>query len=928
MMSFPGIVHATAYSPNRQYLAVAIKDGPILILNATTMVEEGNISTPQAWISPSSLSWGPNSNKLGAGYAGGVVAVWHAPGGAFDWAKGSLINDVRGVSWSPDGRFLAAGIVHAIYVYTSAGNLNATILTQYGGSQPAGLSWSQDSEFIATGQQAYSPQGAILAVFNANGWGPSLQWRWDGPLMDNVAFEGRARFLAVQLGASRVEAWEVRNWTMYANLSTTSGVEHFAWTWDGSRMAMLETEPSAAPDTVEPLAGFEVVHLGGGAGNSSALAISPDGARVAVGYLDGTLRVLGIGGSRFFDDRSALEATTGEDTSFSVRYGGPGAARVVWRDASGARSGSVPLTLSSGAFVATFIVPSDWTGPIFYHFEAPGDSVSSPERLVRVADNDAPWLEGYTFTRSGASGEVGTAAIVVKDNIAIANSSVVVTVDGVVASTAAASGGDTLNFSLSVPISPTNRSARVDVAATDTSRNGGSLFTDMISLDDLARPTFGADLSLPGTAGGRIQLGIEARDERGTPTVTLTWRELFPTSESAWYAVVLGVPAIGSHAYLGTFPVSEATVGVEYLFAADDAAGNHNATEVRLQPVSDVVPPQILFDASDINATQGVPFHIVVLARDNIGIVGVVALLQQDGGPYVQVSLSFVPGSDPSRFEGWFNVGANAQRLNYEFTVLDEEGNTVSSGVRQVPVLDRTPPSIQLLTSILRVESGRDFTLNVRVRDISKVEELTVYFSHTCAAPYFTYDARAAAAAADVSFAVALSDLNISTAGDARPICFFFFARDGALNGAQNGSALDPFRIEVLDVKDPTAAFSTAGALEVGVLISFDGAASTDDIGVVSWNWTVDGQPAGNRTAIAWLFNTSGPHNVVLTVSDAAGHEASVDQQVNVLPEVIAPISTGGSLWVGVGIALAGIAGAAAVLLLRRRPKQPMEPKA
>src|SRR6476660_7200744 len=151
--------------------------------------------------------------------------------------------------------------------------------------------------------------------------------------MDNVAFEGRGRFLGVQLANARVEVWEVRNWSLYANISTMSGIEQFAWTADGSRLVTLETAPSAGPNETESLQGFEILHLGGGSGNSSALSVAPNGQRVAVGYLDGTVRILDIGGDRLFDDQTPLSATTGDPLTFSVRATAAGTVRVTYSDA-------------------------------------------------------------------------------------------------------------------------------------------------------------------------------------------------------------------------------------------------------------------------------------------------------------------------------------------------------------------------------------------------------------------------------------------------------------------------------------------------------------------------------------------------------------------------------------------------------------------
>src|SRR6185295_13632207 len=132
-----GTIDAVSYSPDGKHLAVAIDGGPVQILNSTTFAVEFTFATSPNWVSVSSLSWGPLSDKVGVGYEGGAVAVWRLIGTSTPmWSKPNLNYDVRGVAWSPDGKFLAAGIVHSVMIYWYVdGYLNATIPLDYGGSQ-------------------------------------------------------------------------------------------------------------------------------------------------------------------------------------------------------------------------------------------------------------------------------------------------------------------------------------------------------------------------------------------------------------------------------------------------------------------------------------------------------------------------------------------------------------------------------------------------------------------------------------------------------------------------------------------------------------------------------------------------------------------------------------------------------------------------
>src|SRR5207249_3205890 len=121
---------------------------------------------------------------------------------------------------------------------------------------------------------------------------------------------------------SRVEVWEVRDWAPYANITSASGLEQFAWTADGSRLVTLETEPSALPNQTEDLGGFEVLHLGGGANNSTAMSAAPDGQTVAIGYADGSVLILSTSAPRCYGDLTPLTGTTGDPLTFDIHTSG------------------------------------------------------------------------------------------------------------------------------------------------------------------------------------------------------------------------------------------------------------------------------------------------------------------------------------------------------------------------------------------------------------------------------------------------------------------------------------------------------------------------------------------------------------------------------------------------------------------------------
>ena len=98
------------------------------------------------------------------------------------------------------------------------------------------------------------------------------------------------------------------------------------------------------------------------------------------------------------------------------------------------------------------------------------------------------------------------------------------------------------------------------------------------------------------------------------------------------------------------------------------------------------------------------------------------------------------------------------------------------------------------------------------------------------------------------------------------------------------------FGVTSTDTVDPTANAGPDQAIDEDVLVTFDGRASSDDVGVTSYEWTfTDGGPQTLTGAVAaWTFATPGSYVVTLTVRDAAGH-SSTDTVVVTVRDVTPP---------------------------------------
>lgn len=92
-----------------------------------------------------------------------------------------------------------------------------------------------------------------------------------------------------------------------------------------------------------------------------------------------------------------------------------------------------------------------------------------------------------------------------------------------------------------------------------------------------------------------------------------------------------------------------------------------------------------------------------------------------------------------------------------------------------------------------------------------------------------------------------------------------------------NYTNVEPF---VRDPTDPTAAIDGPAHLNTDDRGRFNGSQSTDNVGIASYSWTVDGTEAGNGTVFKPIFTESGTHEVGLTVADERGNTATVNHSI------------------------------------------------
>jgi parallel beta-helix repeat protein len=225
-------------------------------------------------------------------------------------------------------------------------------------------------------------------------------------------------------------------------------------------------------------------------------------------------------------------------------------------------------------------------------------------------------------------------------------------------------------------------------------------------------------------------------------------------------------------------------------------------------------------------------------SSDDLGIVGYVWRLTYDGQP----------------------VSLNGSLVQFEFgplgtyevtlTVRDAWGNTGSDKVL-VRVVDMVPPV---------AEAGDDITVNVDERFV--LDGTGSHDDHAVVSYAWSIDA----GGLNITSRLPLLVLSFSSVGD--------YPVELSVSDAFGNSATDTMVVHVRDLTPPTAEAGPDIDIGQGELAHFNASSSTDNVGIVRWNWTFEyngGDVSLPLQNASYAFDAPGTYNVLLTVWDAAG---------------------------------------------------------
>ncbi len=381
---------------------------------------------------------------------------------------------------------------------------------------------------------------------------------------------------------------------------------------------------------------------------------------------------------------------------------------------------------------------------------------------------------------------------------------------------------------------------------------------------DPGSPVFGADLTPDhGTTGDPFSFCVTVEDPDGLLVVEVRY---WYGSGTEIIAPMNWEQSLGLWAHTTRLPPGERAV--HWRFRAQDVPGNWNETEPSHASIADNDAPELLSDMSAQYASPGADYEFQVELTDNMEVRAAWVHWAFDAGVPQNLTLS----EAHPRTARVSVPATGSATITFHFEAVDPVGNGLRTSDRTVRVVeDSTPPEFGRDSSPTFGTTGVTYRFEVEAWDDLELVEVRVVY-RLGEGPIANRSL-----SGDRVFSLELELPLDSTAA----LNYTFFAQDHAGNKARTR----PRIVAVVDMVPPVADAGRDLTVKEAEPFFLDASASTDNIGIVAyeWSYTVEGRTyrvGGPSKEIT--LPRPGIYIITLVVRDATDNEGQDELAVNV----------------------------------------------
>jgi WD40 repeat protein len=217
------VVRGVAWSPDNSRIVAGCADGTVQILNATTKkppiyIYKGHIITYHGsaqghpWVNR--VSWSPDGKYIASGdqtsdpNRTATIHIWEVATGKTLFVYQGHRNGIYAVAWSSNGQLIASsGYDGTLQIWEAA---NGTSLATHSGfAFLFGLSWSPDGKYVAVGSQnklvlvVESRSGDVFTSYRGHSdWVKDVAWSPHGKFVVSGSDDGTSRLWETKTGTN------------------------------------------------------------------------------------------------------------------------------------------------------------------------------------------------------------------------------------------------------------------------------------------------------------------------------------------------------------------------------------------------------------------------------------------------------------------------------------------------------------------------------------------------------------------------------------------------------------------------------------------------------------------------------------------------------------------------------------------------------